>query len=133
MALGLLILGLLAGRFLLPSKAPEGAFGHDHGTRDVEPSEPEVWTCSMHPQIQKPVSGDCPICGMDLIPIANDSDSDEGERVLSMSESSRALADIKTTLVKEESPKVGIRLVGKLGYDETLEKSLTARFPARID
>ena len=117
MALGLLILGLLAGRFLLPSKAPEGAFGHDHGTRDVEPSEPEVWTCSMHPQIQQPDAGDCPICGMDLIPLANDSDSDEGERVLSMSESSRALADIKTTLVKEESPKVGIRLVGKLGYD----------------
>jgi Cu(I)/Ag(I) efflux system membrane fusion protein len=50
-----------------------------------------------------------------------------------MSESSRALADIQTTLVKEESPEVAIRLVGKLGYDETLEKSLTARFPARID
>lgn len=133
LALGLIILGLLAGRFLLPSKASEDAVGHDHSTGDVESSEPEVWTCSMHPQIQQPDAGDCPICGMDLIPLANDSDSDEGERVLSMSESSRALADIQTTLVKEESPKVGIRLVGKLGYDETLEKSLTARFPARID
>ena len=133
MALGLLILGLLAGRFLLPSKASQDAVGHDHGTGDVEPSEPEVWTCSMHPQIQQPDAGDCPICGMDLILLANDSDGDEGERVLSMSESSRALADIQTTLVKEESPEINIRLVGKLGYDETLEKSLTARFPARID
>ena len=133
MALGLLILGLLAGRFLLPSKASQDAVGHDHGTRDVEPSEPEVWTCSMHPQIQQPDAGDCPICGMDLILLANDSDGDEGDRVLSMSESSRALADIQTTLVKEESPEVEIRLVGKLSYDETLEKSLTARFPARID
>ena len=59
LALGLLILGLLAGRFLLPSKTPEGAVGHDHGTGDVESSEPEVWTCSMHPQIQQPESGDC--------------------------------------------------------------------------
>jgi Cu(I)/Ag(I) efflux system membrane fusion protein len=85
MALGLLILGLLAGRFLLPSKASQDAVGHNHGTGDAELSEPEVWTCSMHPQIQQPESGDCPICGMDLIPLANDSDGDEGERVLSIS------------------------------------------------
>ncbi|MCP4589997.1 MAG: DUF3347 domain-containing protein [bacterium] len=30
-------------------------------------SEEEIWTCSMHPQIRLPASGQCPICGMDLI------------------------------------------------------------------
>ena len=87
----------------------------------------------MHPLIQQPNSGDCPICGMDLIPLINDTGADDGPRTLSMSDSSRALADIQTTLVKQEYPVAEVRLVGQLDYDETLEKSLTARFPARID
>jgi len=87
----------------------------------------------MHPQIQQPEPGDCPICGMDLIPLENDGGADEGPRTLSMSESSRALAEIETTAVRQEYPEAEIRLVGQLAYAETLEKSLTARFPARID
>ena len=29
----------------------------------------QMWTCSMHPQIQQPKPGQCPICFMDLIPV----------------------------------------------------------------
>lgn len=130
-AIGILIIGLIAGRFLIPSASPEKE--QLDSPKSVQADKSTIWTCSMHPQIQQPESGDCPICGMDLIPLENDSDSDEGERTLSMSESSRALADIQTTLVKQGMPQAEIRLLGKLGYDETLEKSLTARFPARID
>lgn len=96
-------------------------------------AEPTIWTCSMHPQIQKSEPGDCPICGMDLIPLVNDSGTDLGPRTLSMSESSRALAEIQTSVVRQDYPEAKIRLVGTLGYDETREKALTARFPARID
>ena len=111
---------------------------HDHKGAEVggavkETREPSIWTCSMHPQIQQPEPGDCPICGMDLIPLIRDSGADDGPRTLSMSESSRALAEIQTTEAIRSFPETEIRLVGKLGYDETLEKSLTARFPARID
>ena len=28
------------------------------------------WTCAMHPQIRQPKPGKCPICFMDLIPVA---------------------------------------------------------------
>jgi Cu(I)/Ag(I) efflux system membrane fusion protein len=87
----------------------------------------------MHPQIQQPAPGKCPICGMDLIPLEQDDSGDEGPRTMSMSESSRALADIQTTLVQRYLPVAQVRLVGELGYDETREKSLAARFPARID
>ena len=87
----------------------------------------------MHPQIQQPEPGDCPICGMDLIPLVDDGGADEGPRTMSMSESSRALAEIQTSLARADYPEAQVRLVGKLDYDETLEKSLTARFPARID
>lgn len=126
-----LIIGIGVGRFTQSS--PES---HDHAATDsakAPSAEPTTWTCSMHPQIQQPEPGDCPICGMDLIPLVSDSGADEGPRTMSMSESSRALAEIQTTEVKKDYPEAEIRLVGKLDYDETLEKSLTARFPARID
>ncbi len=29
-----------------------------------------LWTCSMHPQIRQSQPGQCPICGMDLVPLA---------------------------------------------------------------
>ena len=33
-------------------------------------STSDVWTCSMHPQIRLPSPGNCPLCGMKLIPIS---------------------------------------------------------------
>jgi len=86
----------------------------------------------MHPQIHQSEPGKCPICGMDLIPLVEDS-SETGPRELSMSEASKALAEIQTTEVVKSYPEETIRLVGKLSYDETRIKALTARFPFRID
>ncbi len=128
-AITILLLGFVAGLYLSPDSSESVSTTMDV----VTPAKATIWTCSMHPLIQQPNPGDCPICGMDLIPLINDSGADDGPRTLSMSDSSRALADIQTTLVKQEYPVAEVRLVGQLDYDETLEKSLTARFPARID
>ncbi|MBC2593203.1 efflux RND transporter periplasmic adaptor subunit [Ruficoccus amylovorans] len=130
-----LIVGIIIGRMIsggTPEHAPASASHVVAETAD-DAEKPTVWTCSMHPQIRQPEPGQCPICGMDLIPLVEDAGADDGPRVLSMSESSRALADIQTSEVSQEYPEADIRLVGKLAYDETREKSLTARFPARID
>lgn len=127
----ILILGFGIGRFTASSN--EDHNGHNHSAMVEENEGPTIWTCSMHPQIQQSEPGDCPICGMDLIPLADDIDEDLGPRAMSMSESSLALADIQTTLVERTFPTVEINLVGKLEYDETQVRSLTARFPARIE
>lgn len=122
------LLAFLAGRFFAPSP-------HAPRPTSLASSTPSslVWTCSMHPQIQQPEPGDCPICGMDLIPLKNEDGGESGPREMSMSPASRALADIQTTEVIREFPEAEVTLVGKLAYDATREKSLTARFPARID
>ncbi|MGJ8649835.1 MAG: efflux RND transporter periplasmic adaptor subunit [Opitutaceae bacterium] len=125
----LLLLGLIAGRFLIPSNAVDSHTEAAH----TEEAAAAIWTCSMHPQIRQPNPGDCPICGMDLIPEITDATADLGPRELSMSESSRALADIQTVEIGRALAQTDVRLVGRLVYDETLEKSLTARFPARIE
>ena len=48
------------------SKAPPAA-GTSAMESAPEAAKDEVWTCSMHPQIQLPNPGKCPLCGMDLI------------------------------------------------------------------
>lgn len=127
-----LVAGLVLGRLVFSSDEANGLAASDT-MEDEGSAAPVIWTCSMHPQIQQPEPGDCPICGMDLIPLEDDNASDAGPRELSMSEASRSLADIQTTEIVQAYPEAEIRLVGKLDYDETREKSLTARFPARID
>jgi membrane fusion protein, copper/silver efflux system len=131
------VLGLLLGRWL------GGTAGHQHDNqvpaadRDEASSltaANEVWTCSMHPQIQQPDPGQCPICGMDLILAdTGDASSDSGPRSMTMSESALGLAEIETQRVERSFPQVSVRLVGEIDYDETRVRSLTARFPARID
>ena len=91
-----------------------------------------TWTCSMHPQIQLPNPGDCPICGMDLIPL-KDSGDDAGPRALAMSESDKALAQIQTAPVERRFVESEVRMVGKVVYDETRVKSLSAWIPGRLD
>lgn len=127
-----LIVGWALGHFFQP--APGGSSGELSTTPPTEISESSTtWTCSMHPQIQQPEPGDCPICGMDLIPLSDEGQNQQEPRTLSLSEAARALAEIETASVIQDYPLAKVNLVGKLDYDETREKRITARFPARID
>ena len=131
----LFAVGLGVGRHVFPVKTVAENEPHIHfaSSEGNDEQSATIWTCSMHPQIQQPEAGNCPICGMALIPLENDSSDGDAPRTMSMSESSRALAEIQTTPVERKFPEMNVRLVGKLVYDETRVKSLTARFPARID
>ena len=65
---GLVLAGLLLGYLFFggnsSEKNVETATTEEHNHEE----ENQLWTCSMHPQIMQPEPGDCPICGMDLIP-----------------------------------------------------------------
>lgn len=131
-AAGALLLGLLFGRLLFSGSAEHVHADHAHAAADSSEA-PGIWTCSMHPQVQQGHPGSCPICGMDLIPLDGNSDSEDGERRFSMSESAKALAEVQTSVVERRFPEAEVRLVGELAYDQTRVRSLTARFPARIE
>ncbi len=95
------------------------------------PAAAEIWTCSMHPQIQQPEFGACPICGMDLIPAGDGGGASAGE--LTLTESARRLAEIEVATVEHRSVAREIRLVGKIDYDESRVTVISARFPGRLD
>ncbi|MFO7890045.1 MAG: efflux RND transporter periplasmic adaptor subunit [bacterium] len=92
----------------------------------------EIWTCSMHPQIRLPEPGQCPICFMDLIPLKTES-SEAGETELVMSAAARKLAEIETVAVKRGIAKSELRLSGKVEYDETRVKRITAWAGGRLE
>jgi len=102
--------------------------GHEH-------EEETIWTCSMHPQIRRDKPGQCPICGMDLIPVsdlnAGATDVDFGE--IGMTESAAKLAEVQTLRVKHGFPVREIFLQGKVKPDERRISELTARFGGRIE
>ena len=94
--------------------------------------EQSWWTCSMHPQIRQPKPGKCPICFMDLIPVST-TGGDIGQRQISLSNEAIKLMEIETTLVERKFVEAEIRMVGKIDYDETRVKYITAWVPGRID
>lgn len=109
--------------------------GHDHSAMAGEAppmtSEPTLWTCPMHPEIKMPEAGDCPKCGMDLVPMQKGDDT--GPRQLAMSPAAVALANIQTTAVTRKFLTMPIRMVGKVDYDETRVKTIASRVDGRLD
>ena len=91
------------------------------------------WYCSMHPQIIRDHPGKCPLCGMDLVPMPADLAARVNPRQLAVTEDAAALMDIETSPVQRKFVSVEVRMVGKIDYDETLVKNISAWVPGRID
>jgi len=87
----------------------------------------------MHPNVQLPDPGQCPICFMDLIPLVEDSGAGLGPADLAMSANAAALAEIRTEAVQRMFVTKQVRLVGKVATDETRSRSITARVPGRLE
>jgi len=126
LAIGFVILLFRGG----PAAKPAGNEGQVHETSSAEAT---VWTCSMHPQIRLPASGQCPICGMDLIPASQNGDDEGGPWELRLSQHARKLAGIETAEVRRTAIAHEIRMVGKVDYDEKRVGDITAWVPGRID
>jgi len=87
----------------------------------------------MHPQIKLPKPGLCPLCNMKLIPLETQKDDSAGPGELTLSDSAVKLMDIQTSPVERKFVEVSVPMVGKVDYDETLLKYITAWVPGRLD
>ena len=112
---------------------PSSSIEHEHPSQQTVVSEETIWTCSMHPQIRQPKPGKCPICFMDLIPVEVGSPAGAGPRQLVVSEETARLMEIETAAVQRKFVAVEVRMVGKIDFDETRVKNITAWVPGRID
>ena len=118
-----LIAGIILRGYFAPTAPPPPP---------AEQAAPEVWTCSMHPQIQLPKPGKCPICFMDLI-LLDSQDEGGGEREIRVSPYAAKLMELETSVVERRFAEAEIRMVGKVDYDETRISTISAWVPGRID
>jgi Cu(I)/Ag(I) efflux system membrane fusion protein len=78
-------------------------------SKKTNPAEKTLYTCSMHPQVVQDHPGDCPICGMKLVPLRKQSSpattktagKDGGERKIKYYKSTMLLGEISQTPRKD--------------------------------
>lgn len=101
----------------------------------VSSEEATTWTCSMHPQIQSPEPGTCPICGMDLIPATDSSAGAElSPTQVRLTPRAMALARIRTQPVKTSLVTGTSRtLFGQVVEDEEALRAVTSWIAGRVD
>ena len=125
-----LFVGLLLGWFFFGGSKNTTVDEHQH---DSEMVGETIWTCSMHPQIRQNEPGDCPICGMELIPLENDDNSELDPMAISMSPTAMQLANVATAIVGKTKPVKSVRLNGKVKADERSVYSQSSHIPGRIE
>ena len=125
-----LVSGFLLGWLIFGGSGRKTTDEHQH---DTELAGEMIWTCSMHPQIRQNEPGDCPICGMDLIPLVVDEDENIDPRAIRMSSVAMQLADINTAFAGTMEPVKTVRLNGKIKPDERLVFSQSSHIPGRIE
>lgn len=124
-----LVIGLAIG-LLFSGKEEPANEQHVHGK---ERAEATTWTCSMHPQIKRSEPGDCPICGMELIPLADTSSEKGLAGAVQMTPTAMQLANVVTTKVGAKNEAKSIQLNGKVQENEQSLYRQTAHFPGRIE
>ena len=127
--IGLLAIGILLGWFLFGgSSHTENEHNHD-----AVAESNQMWTCSMHPQIMQPEFGDCPICGMDLIPAEAGADGLAADQ-FKLTENAMALANVQTAVVGSgEAEDDAIKLSGKIVENEEANAVQVSYFSGRIE
>jgi Cu(I)/Ag(I) efflux system membrane fusion protein len=127
--IGILAVGVLLG-WLLFGGASTSKTVHNH---DEMSETNKMWTCSMHPQIMQPEAGDCPICGMDLIPAETSADGLLADQ-FKLTENALALANIQTSIVGNRNQKDNfVKLSGKIVENEEANTVQVSYFSGRIE
>ncbi|MDQ2070345.1 efflux RND transporter periplasmic adaptor subunit [Natronospira bacteriovora] len=91
---------------------------HDHENGD------ELWTCPMHPQVERDEPGRCPICGMDLVQRdAHDLDHDQVHVPAGIQQT----INVRTTSADRGRLMRHVETVGRVSYDESRLKHIHPR------
>jgi Cu(I)/Ag(I) efflux system membrane fusion protein len=128
-AISSLIIGLFLGWLLFYHSGKSNI----QAGQVTETTKSTIWTCAMHPRIRMPQPGKCPICGMELIPLAQGSTTFIDPASVHLSKEAAQLANVLTSVVTKQKPVKEVRLYGKVQADERLFQSQVAHVPGRIE
>jgi Cu(I)/Ag(I) efflux system membrane fusion protein len=127
--IGILAVGLLLG-WLLFGGSSTTETKHNH---NAVAETNQMFTCAMHPQIMQPEPGNCPICGMELIPAESSSEGLLADQ-FKLTENAMALANIQTSIVgASKTEENTIKLSGKIVENEETNVVQVSYFSGRIE
>lgn len=125
-----------------------GCHGQAHGPESRAAAQPVAnsaamqYTCPMHPQIVREAPGQCPICGMDLVPKVLNNAAAQAEGGLGnvvQAPNAAVVAAVATVRPRAEGLSPGglaadtLSLPGLVEYDPRRSGAVAARFGGRIE
>ncbi len=129
------VLALLAFLFRRPLTAwftgqpmrAETAEAHaGHGAEEAA-----SYTCPMHPSVKQKGPGQCPVCGMNLVPVsAGSQGADPG--VVSLDPVQALEIGVRSSPVVSQPVESEIRATGRVTFDETRLEDVTVKFGGYI-
>jgi Cu(I)/Ag(I) efflux system membrane fusion protein len=100
----IIIISLLTGLFLGWLVFHPSQKNLDKHGNSVATEQGNIWTCSMHPQIRMEQPGKCPICGMELIQVAESGTTLTDPSAIHLSKEAAQLANVQTSVVTKQKP-----------------------------
>jgi len=97
----------------------------------------EYWTCSMHPQIRADKSGNCPICGMTLVPVhaagpASSEAMPGDSKAITLTEEGIRQAGVALEKAEKRKLTKELLIFGTLGYNLNLHRDVVPLVSGRI-
>ena len=138
-SIGLLALGLvlgIGGTLVFPHHHGDEPFS---GTPAGPPAKKQMYQCAMHPQILLDHPGDCPICGMKLVPVEGGAPKEpEGEgtgthAVVTIDAERQQLIGLRTAPVAEGVINGEVRAVGRVTVDETRVRKVNVKVEGFVE
>ena len=93
------------------------------------------YTCPMHPQIVRDEPGQCPICGMDLVPMKSGDELALDSALLPLLKQSNAqIAANLPTIIAESGTRIfSVPIQGVVSYDARKQSTISSRVSGRIE
>lgn len=95
----------------------------------------QLYRCPMHHEIVRDKPGNCPICGMDLVPFGGEEKviTDVNLSTLLRPTNSYVLSTIPVTSIQENEEQIEVDALGTVQYDTRAVGSISSRVSGRIE
>jgi membrane fusion protein, copper/silver efflux system len=136
--LGLVALGLIAGVGGTLLLRPTAKDGHQRAAAGAMSPKQQMYQCPMHPQIIMDHPGNCPICGMALVPMAGDVPKGQGSAIedhsaVTIDPERQQLIGLRTEKVAEGSVSGELHALGRVVADETRVRKVNVKVEGFVE